>query len=55
MKLYENSVTVCICDEKGIHYPCPNCGKQYNNDLDALMCCILDYEDKKVDKTYEKS
>lgn len=36
-----NSTAVCIYDENGIHYPCSTCGKYYDDDLDALLCCLL--------------
>lgn len=32
--------TECICDDEGVHYICPTCGKYHLTDLDALMCCI---------------
>lgn len=34
------SPSVYICDDTGIHYPCPKCGKQYDDKMDALMCCL---------------
>ena len=40
-KNQDNSITVCICDENGVHYPCPTCGKYYDDELDALFCCLL--------------
>lgn len=41
----EPSLSVCICDDVGIHYPCPTCGKYYNDEIDALICCLEDQED----------
>ena len=32
----------CICDDNGIHFVCSTCGKYYDDDFDALMCCISD-------------
>ncbi len=36
----ENNTTVCICDDSGVHYPCPICGKHHNDELEAELCCI---------------
>ena len=32
--------TICICDENGVHYPCSICGKYYDDELDAVLCCM---------------
>lgn len=32
--------SVCICDDTGVHYPCPTCKKNYDNEVDALICCM---------------
>jgi hypothetical protein len=29
-----------ICDDDGIHYICSECGKYYDTDWDAVMCCL---------------
>lgn len=31
-----------VCDDDGIHYVCPTCGKYHESDLDALLCCVKD-------------
>ncbi len=36
----KNSTTICVCDQNGIHYPCPMCNKQYDDELDAMLCCL---------------
>lgn len=32
--------TECVCDDDGIGYLCPTCGRRYDDDFDALFCCI---------------
>ena len=32
--------SVCICDDTGIHYPCPTCGKYYDDELESTLCCL---------------
>lgn len=32
--------SICICNDTGVHYPCSTCGKYYDNEIDALICCI---------------
>lgn len=34
--------TECICDDTGVHYLCPHCGRQYDDDLEALFCPLCD-------------
>ena len=29
-----------IVDNTGLHYVCPKCGKQYDDELDFLLCCL---------------
>lgn len=31
---------VCTCNESGVHYPCPVCGKLHEDELDAAICCL---------------
>lgn len=35
-----DSLSVCICDDTGVHYPCPICGKYYDDELEAILCCL---------------
>ncbi len=32
--------TECICDDDGVHYICPSCGKYHDSDFAALICCL---------------
>ena len=36
----KNDRVICTCDESGVHYPCPTCGKLHDDELEALLCCL---------------
>ena len=34
--------TEVICNDEGVFYICPTCGKYHKSDFDALLCCLPD-------------
>lgn len=32
--------SVCICDDTSVYYPCSTCGKYYDDELEAALCCL---------------